>query len=230
MRILSLDTSTLVSTCSLIENDKVIGEYSLSRDMSHSEKLVPMIKSLLDELEIKIKDIDLFAVATGPGSFTGLRIGLATIKAFAHVLDKPVVGVSSLEALAYNLPYNKIVVPMMDARRNRVYTAIYKFEDELVNIMEAQAIDIDVFLDELDSYDEVLVNGDGSLVYKDKIKERLGKKVKFATAANNYSRASSVAELAKFKYEAGYVDDFYSLTPDYLRVSQAERQRKEMKK
>ena len=96
MRVLALDTSTLMSTCALIEDDKLVGEYSLNQDMSHSERLVPMIKEVLGNLNLKIEDIDLYAVATGPGSFTGLRIGVATMKAFAHVFDNPIGGGSSL--------------------------------------------------------------------------------------------------------------------------------------
>ena len=129
MKVLAIDTSSVVATCAVLEDKKVLGEYSLNQDMTHSERLVPMIKEVMDSLKFKIKDIDLFASAIGPGSFTGLRIGVSTINSFAHVVDKPVIGVSTLEALAFNLPNNEIVVPMIDARRNRVYTGIYKWKN-----------------------------------------------------------------------------------------------------
>src|SRR5699024_3340131 len=128
-----LDTSTHMATCAVIDENRILGEYSLNQDMTHSEKLVPMIKEVLDSLDLKVSDIDLYGVSIGPGSFTGLRIGVATIKAFAHLFDKPVVAVSTLEALAFNLPYNETVVPMMDARRDRVYTGIYSWKDKNLN-------------------------------------------------------------------------------------------------
>ncbi len=137
MRVLAIDTSTMVSTCAILEDEKLLGEYSLNQEITHSENLVPMIKEMLDNLELNISHIDLYGVAIGPGSFTGLRIGIATIKAFAHVFDKPMVGVSTLEGLAFNLPYRGIIVPMIDARRNRVYTGIYKWENgNIINIMK----------------------------------------------------------------------------------------------
>ena len=226
---MGLDTSTLMTTCGVIDGDKLIGEYSLSQDMSHSEKLVPMIKEVLDSLGLTIEDIDLFAATTGPGSFTGLRIGLATIKAFAHVTNKPIIGVSSLEALAYNLPYNNIVVPMIDARRERVYTAIYKWEGNVLEtIMKPCILEVQELLDILDrEYDNIVVNGDGSIVFKDMIHDRLKGKVRFSTIGQNMCKASSICELALLKYNNNEVDDFYTLAPDYLIETQAQRELRE---
>ena len=106
MKVLAVDTSSVVATCAVLDEEKVLGEYSLNQEMTHSEKIIPMIKELMDSINLKPKDIDVFAGAVGPGSFTGLRIGIATIKGLAHVFDKPVVGVSTLEALAYNIPFS----------------------------------------------------------------------------------------------------------------------------
>lgn len=225
MKILALDTSTIMTTVAVLDDKQILGEYSLNQDMSHSEKLVPMVKEVLDGIGLAVEEIDLFAVSIGPGSFTGLRIGVTTIKTFAHLFNKPVVGVSTLEALAFNLPYNKIIVPMMDARRNRVYTGIYSWEnDNLVTLMEAKAIDIDELLVYLkDSYDDMVVNGHGSSLYKEKIKEVLKDKVKFSTISHNTCRATSVGELAYIKYKGGYEDNYYTLVPEYLRESQAQR-------
>lgn len=224
MKILAVDTSTIMTTCAVLDGDKLIGEYSLSQSMSHSEKLVPMIKEVLDNLDLRIKDIDLFATTVGPGSFTGLRIAIATIKGFAHLYDKPVIGIPTMEALAFNLPYNDIVVPMLDARRNRVYTGIYKWVDnELETILKADALEIDTIIDKMDDYDNLVLNGDGSIIYKELIKERLGDKVSFAKVGDNMPRAASVCEIARIRYEKGQIDDYFSLTPDYLRPSQAER-------
>lgn len=225
MRILGLDTSTMTATCAVIEDNKLLGEYSLSQDMSHSEKLVPMIKEILDGLNLKIKDIDLYGVGIGPGSFTGLRIGVATIKSFAHLFDKPVVGVPTLEALAYNLPYNDIVVPMIDARRERVYTGIYTWDNGILKeIMASDVLPIDEVMERLKEYEDVVVNGNGSALHKKYIVEELQNKVKFSTMGQNICRASSIAELAKIKYDKGQVDDYFTLAPDYLRESQAQRE------
>ncbi len=231
MKVLGLDTSTLMTTCAVIDEGKLIGEFSLSQDMSHSEKLVPMIQDLLKSLDLKIKDIDLFAAGLGPGSFTGLRIGLATIKAFAHIGDKPLVGLSTLEALAYNLPYNRIVVPMIDARRERVYTGIYTWEgQELKCLLDPCILEINQLLESLKSYDDIVVNGDGSLVYGEDIRSALGKRVRFAMAGLNMPRASSFCELAILKYNKGQRDDYYTLAPDYLIETQAQRELNEREK
>lgn len=226
MKVLGLDTSTLMTTCGVIDENILLGESSLNQDMSHSEKLVPMVKEVLDNLKLKVEDIDVFGVSTGPGSFTGLRIGIATIKAFAHIFDKPIVGVSTLEALAFNLPYNDVVVPMIDARRDRVYTGIYKWEGEiLITIMEPTVMEIDTLLDLLDKdYKNIVVNGDGSLLFKERILNKLKNKVRFATLGQNMCKASSICELALIKYKKGIVDDYFTLAPDYLRESQAQRE------
>lgn len=225
MNVLGLDTSTMMATCAVINEERILGEFSLNQDMTHSEKLMPMIKEVLDNLNMKVDDIDLFAVAVGPGSFTGLRIGAATMKSFAHLFDKPIVGVSSLEALAYNLPYNEIVVPMIDARRNRVYTGIYTWEDGVLKELLAQdVLEIDELLNRLKEFETVVVNGNGTLLHRDLIKETLGKRVNFSTKGQNMCRAASICELARIKYEKGEVDDYFTLAPDYLRESQAQRE------
>lgn len=229
MKILALDTSTMMASCAVMDEERVLAEYSLSQEMSHSEKLVPMIKEMLDGLNMKIQDIDLYGVAIGPGSFTGLRIGVATIKTFAHMFDKPIIGVSTLEALAFNLPYNEIVVPMIDARRNRVYTGIYSWEGgNLRTIMEPDAMEIDDLLKNLsDNHDNIVVTGDGVNIHFDKIEEMLMQDVNYATMGLNYCRASSIGELAYIKYKSDKIDNYYTLVPDYLRKSQAERELEE---
>lgn len=230
MKVLGLDTSTLMTTCGVIDENTLLGEFSLSQDMSHSEKLVPMIKEVLDNLNLTIKDIDVFGVSVGPGSFTGLRIGIATMKGFAHLFDKPIVGVSTLEALAYNLPYNNIIVPMIDARRERVYTGIYKWENtNLITLMEPDVIEVKELLQILQKYDDIIVNGDGSIVFKDLIESNLKDKVSFSTIGQNMCRASSICELALLKYNNNIVDDYFTLAPDYLRESQAQRELNERK-
>lgn len=225
MKTLGLDTSTLMATCAIIEGDRLIGEYSLNQDMSHSEKLVPMIKEVLDSLGLRPKDIDLYGVSLGPGSFTGLRIGLATVKAFAHLFHKPLLGIPTLEALAFNLPHQEIIVPMLDARRDRVYTGVYSWEDNNIReVMGASIFEISDLIHVLKDYESIVVNGDGASLYKDLLTRELGSRVKFATIGQNSCKASSIAELAIKKYNQGLVDDYFTLAPDYLRPSQAERE------
>lgn len=229
MKVLGIDTSTKVATISVIDGEKVIGEYSLSKDMSHSEKLMPMVEEILDNIDLKIGDIDLYAVGLGPGSFTGLRIGAATIKSFAHLFNKPVIGVSTLESLAYNMYLNNsIIMPMLDARRDRVYTALYRFEDSKIQEIEgAQILEIKDIAEKLKTYGSIIVNGEGSLVYRKEIEEALGEKIKFASFGQNTPRGVSICELAFQKYNEGKRDDLFTLTPDYIRPSQAERELKE---
>ncbi len=225
MKVLGLDTSTMMTTCAVIDGDKLLGEFSLNQDMTHSEKLVPMIKEVLDNLNMKIKDIDLYGVSIGPGSFTGLRIGAATMKSFAHLFDKPIVGISTLEALAYNLPYNKLVVPMIDARRNRVYTGFYTWEDGILKeLMAPDVLEIDLVIKKLKEFDQVVLNGNATLLYKDAIKDSLGNRAKFSTLGQNMCRAASICELARLKHDRGQVDSYFTLAPEYLRESQAQRE------
>lgn len=226
MKVLAIDTSSVVATCAVLDEEKLLGEYTLNQDMTHSERLIPMVKTLMDSLKLKPENIDLFAGSVGPGSFTGLRIGLATIKGLAHVVDKSVIGISTLEALAFNVPFDGIVIPIMDARRDRVYTGIYRWENgKLINIMKPTILNIDELLDIVDSkYEKVLFNGDGTLVFKDRIDEKLKDKALYAPISLNMAKASSIGELALLKWEEGSQENYFNLSPDYLRESQAQRQ------
>ena len=226
MKVLAVDTSTMIATCAVLDEEKLLGEFSLNQEMTHSENLVPMIKEMLDNLNLRIEDIDLFGVATGPGSFTGLRIGIATVKSFAHVFDKPIVGVSTLEGLAFNLPYDGYIVPMIDARRDRVYTGIYnRIKGNLINAVEPTIMKVDKLLELLrEDYDKIMVNGNGTFIYQDIIMDILKDKVDIAPVNLNSCRASSIAELALIKYKEGYRDNYYDLVPNYLRESQAQRE------
>ncbi|WP_202708697.1 tRNA (adenosine(37)-N6)-threonylcarbamoyltransferase complex dimerization subunit type 1 TsaB [Sporosalibacterium faouarense] len=227
MKILAIDTSSIVATCAIMDDEKLIGEYILNHKRTHSQKIMPIIEEILSSCDLKPEDIDVYAASVGPGSFTGLRIGVATVKGLAHAMNKSVVGISTIEALAFNIPYSEgIIVPMMDARRDRVYTGIYKWEDgDLCVIEEPDAIEVEELLDKLLKRNEkVIVNGDGAIVYKDKIIEGLGSKVLFAPKSVNMARAASVAELAMAKAKIGDVTSFMDLVPDYLRKSQAQRE------
>ncbi|GFN35045.1 tRNA (adenosine(37)-N6)-threonylcarbamoyltransferase complex dimerization subunit type 1 TsaB [Tepidimicrobium xylanilyticum] len=224
MKVLAVDTSTVIATCAVLDEENLLGEFSLNQNFGHSENLVPMVKTLLENLNLKVSDIDLYAVATGPGSFTGLRIGIATVKAFAHVYNKPIVGISTLEGLAFNVRTSGIIVPMIDARRNRVYTGIYNWENGyLNNIKEPTVVEIDELLEHLDgNYNNIMVNGNGIYIHRDKIKDKLGDKVEFAPYIQNSCRAASIGELALIKKEEANLNNYFTLIPEYLRESQAQ--------
>jgi len=228
VKVLAVDTSSVVATCAVVDEEKVLGEFTLNQDMTHSEKLIPMIKVVMDSLGLRPEDIDLFAAAVGPGSFTGLRIGLATIKGLAHVVDKPVLGISTLEALAFNISWGETVIPIMDARRDRVFTGIYSCENGiLLNRLEPTIFEVDKLLDFVDdNYERVMFNGDGTNVFKERIIDRLKDKALFAPVSLNMARASSVGELALNKWNAGERESYFQLVPDYLRESQAQRELK----
>ena len=128
MKILAVDTSSFPASAAVAENGILLGEYVIRNQRKHSQNLMVMVERLLDDLETDISEVDMFAVTVGPGSFTGLRIGISTIRAFAQAVGKPVVGVSTLEALAYNhAGADAVVIPMLDARRDEVFTAAYSF-------------------------------------------------------------------------------------------------------
>jgi len=227
MKVLAIDTSSIVATCAIIDDDKILGEHILNHKMTHSQTIMPMIKQVLDSCNLKPTDIDVFAAAKGPGSFTGLRIGIATIKGLAHATKKEVIGISTLDALAFNLPFSEgIIVPMMDARRDRVFTGIYKWSTEgLSIIMENDVLEIDELIRILSERNENIVfNGDGTLVFKDRLVKELGNRAIFSPKSANMARASSVAELAIAKAKEGKFDNLFELTPDYLRESQAQRE------
>ena len=130
MRILALDSSGLVASVAIMQDDTLLGEYTTNHKKTHSQTLLPMLAQLMEELQLEMSDIDAIAVAGGPGSFTGLRIGSATAKGLGLAADLPLIHVPTLEGLAYNLwVTDAYVCPLMDARRNQVYTGVYYFEE-----------------------------------------------------------------------------------------------------
>ncbi|MBS4538097.1 tRNA (adenosine(37)-N6)-threonylcarbamoyltransferase complex dimerization subunit type 1 TsaB [Clostridium sp. D2Q-11] len=227
MKILAIESSSRVATCAVMDDENLLGEYIINDKMTHSKKLMPAIRELMNSLDLKPEDIDVYAGAVGPGSFTGLRIGLASIKAMAHAHEKEVIGIPTIDALAFNIPYAEgIVVPMMDARRDRVYTGIYKWEDgAFYTIMEQDVLPVEEMIDILLKRNErIIINGDGAKKYREILVERLKERVMFSPNSTNMPRASSVAELALRKIKDGKGIDYRKLVPDYLRKSQAERE------
>ena len=223
MKILAIDTSALTATAAILSEDMLIGEISTTTKLTHSQTIMPMIDELLKKVSLDITDIDLFACSEGPGSFTGLRIGIGTIKGLAYGLGKSVVGVSTLEALAHNIDFTDLVIcPIMDARKGQVYNGLYRYNGNTLEcITEPRALSIEELCQELT--ERTIFVGDGVNVHKEKIKELLGNKAVFAAPQNLLQRAGSVV-YAALKKEAVSAED---LTAVYLRKPQAEREREE---
>lgn len=209
MKILGLDTSTSIATVALIDDEKLISEFTINDKKTHSQKLMLMIEMLFEMADFEIEDIDAIAVGVGPGSFTGLRIGVSTAKALAHGLKKPVMEVSSLEALAYGVKH-PIVCSMMDARRDTVFTAVYGD----ITIEEAQ-YPIEELLEKLEGQ-EVLFIGDGVDKHRDLLSKRPN--TTLVDRHLNLLKAGSICILAK--NEKTY-DDVHVT---YLKKTQAERE------
>lgn len=226
MNILAVDTSALTATVAVMKNGVLVFENNITNALTHSETLMPMIDYALSSVKLSVKDIDLFAVSCGPGSFTGIRIGVSAIKALAYATNKPVYGINTLEALACNLSVTEVrVCPIMDARRSQVYNAIYKFAHGKAEVLEApRALSVEELCEEIT--EKTIFTGDGVTVYRDKITQLCGDKALFAPAHLTLQRAASIAYAASMASEDEY------LTPEaleviYLRKSQAEREREE---
>lgn len=239
MRILALDSSGLVASVALVESDggeaRTIAEYTVNYKKTHSQTLLPMLDEIVKMIELEMHTIDAIAVAGGPGSFTGLRIGSATAKGLGLALEKPLIHIPTLEGLAYNLwGTDKIVCPIMDARRRQVYTGIYEFRDDKLAILENQmAVGIEELGEKLKSYGRpVVFLGDGVPVHREALQEQImaGCKISFAPANMNRQRAASVGSLGIQYYLEGRLESAAEHQPDYLRASQAERERAEREK
>lgn len=238
MRILGIDTSSKRCTTCILENDNVIIELHSDNEKTHSQKLMPLIDELFKKTNLSLKDIDLIACCIGPGSFTGVRIGISTAKAFADVYNFKTVGVSSLEGLAYNIKddikefkvhtitdTSFIICSIIDAKNENVYYAI--FDENYNELDKPSTSSIDELIYKLKEYNKpTFFVGDGAVVYFEKLKNSLASTTFFEEEKN---LASSIS-IAKFAYNK-YVDGNYSssLSPMYLRKSQAERSLEERK-
>lgn len=228
MRILAIDSSGLVATVALLEDSSMIAEYTMNYKKTHSQTLLHMIDEIIQQTDFDKNSIDAIAVAAGPGSFTGLRIGCATAKGLGLALEKPIIPVPTVDGLAYNMAgVSKLVCPLMDARRNQVYTAAYEVKDgRLVEVIKEEPMDIKDLIDKVIGLGkQILFLGDGVAVYRDILEEHLKDKAFFAKEHNMVQRASSLAVLAKDKWEQRVSAKEFHL--EYLRASQAEREWKE---
>lgn len=227
MRILAIDSSCSSASCAVLTDNKLESEIFLNHKLQHSVILFPMIEKILNMVEATIDDIDGIAVSGGPGSFTGIRIGVSAALGIAQGGNKKFAAVSSLDAMAYQQNgFNGVICPVMDALRDNVYTSLYKWEKgELIKIYDYAAVHMDEIIDIVVKQKEnAIFCGDAALMHKGKINDRLGSSAYFATSGALMPRASSIAELAQIKFDKGLYDDIYTYAPIYLRKSQAERE------
>jgi tRNA threonylcarbamoyladenosine biosynthesis protein TsaB len=226
MLILAVDTSTQSGSVALLKGDSVLAECLINVGINHSKTLLPAIERILSLGVAKIAEVDLFALTIGPGSFTGLRVGASTVKGLALGADKPVVGVSSMDALALNVANSTITIcPMLDARKKEVYTALYRPDRGGIpeKIVEETVVDPETFLKGID--EDVIFLGDGARNYSGLIKEILPGRSYFALPQHQYIKASAVGLLGMNKFIEGDILDIMTFTPQYLRLSEAETKR-----
>lgn len=230
MRILAVDTSSKNCSVAIVEvyenkNYNIIAFENSDDEKTHSQKLMPIVDKVFKEHNLTLKDMDLLACCVGPGSFTGIRIGIATMKAFADVTNIKTVSVTSLESLSYNIEEDGIIIPIIDCKNNNVYSAIFSRENNTYKqIGENIADNIDnairLYKANVENKNITFV-GDGSILYKDLLTSSLSNKLIFSN--KNTQSSISLAKCAYHKYLEGLYGDSNNLSPLYLRKSQAER-------
>lgn len=226
MKILAVDSSAISAGCAVMEDGRIIAESFVKVGLTHSETLLPMVANTLANAKMTASDIDCYAVSAGPGSFTGIRIGVAAVKGMAFPNNTPCIGVSTLEAIAWNCNgFDGVICTAMDARRNQVYNALFTFEDgKLVRLCDDRAISIEELTDELSHKDgQIYLAGDGAELCCNAMREKLPN-VKLMPENLRNQRGYGVAMAAQRIYDAEGAKSPEELIPTYLRPSQAERE------
>ena len=234
MKILGVDSSGMVASVALVQDGITKAEYTVNNRKTHSQTLLPMLDEISKMLGEDLSDVDAIAVAAGPGSFTGLRIGSACVKGLAGAWNKPIVPVPTVEGLAYNMwGSDRIICPLMDARRSQVYTGLYEFREDgdtcvMETVLEQCAVPIEDIIEKVNNIDRsVVFLGDGVPVFKEFIEERCKVEYVFAPAPSNRQRGASIATLGEIYLQRGIKQSASEHAPVYLRLSQAERERNE---
>lgn len=228
MKLLGLDSSGLVASVAVVEEGNLLGEYTVNYKKTHSQTLLPMLDEVVRMLELDLDTIDAIAVAAGPGSFTGLRIGSATAKGLGLALGKPLIQIPTVDGLAYNLWGSRdLVCPLMDARRNQTYTGLYAFEEgRMQTVLPQCAVAVEEIIRQInDKGRPVVFLGDGVPVFTPYIEEHCTVAYAFAPAHLNKQRGAAVAALGLLYYQQGKIQSAAEHKPEYLRLSQAERER-----
>ena len=236
MKIIAMDTSGLVASVAIIEDQTLIGEYNVQYKKTHSQTLLPMLDELKKMVELDLESVDAIALAAGPGSFTGLRIGSATAKGLCFAMDVPVIEIPTLVGLACNLyGTDKLVCPLMDARRDQVYTGIYEFVRKqgqsagygLSCLLAQCAVSIEEIASKCNELGrEIIFLGDGAAVFETRLSELMKVPYGFAPAHMNRQRAAAFGFLALEYYREGKTVGADEHVPVYLRLSQAEREKR----
>lgn len=233
MNLLAIDASGTAGSVAYIKDGKLAGEYYFCDKLTHSQTIMPMLEHMKSLIQIDLDQIDAVAVTSGPGSFTGLRIGVTAAKALALALEVPIIGVPTLDVIAHGICFTDYYIcPIMDARRNQVYTALYKWQGEtLERLTDHMATDINEYVESLKKYDgKVIFLGDGVAVYKETIQQILEDQAVFAPSFCMLQHASILGAIAEKLYEEGKSEDPSTFVPMYLRKSQAEREKEEREK
>lgn len=225
MIILAIDTSSAVCSAALTGDGRLLGEVIMNSALTHSQTVMPAVESLLERENLSPKDVDLYAVVAGPGSFTGVRIGVCAVKGLCAATDKPCARVDALEAIAEGAAFEGLICPILDARRSQVYTALFRRENgALSRVRPDEALPLEKLLKELPK-ETVYFTGDGLNTYEAEIKEAMGDRARIAPMHIRVLRASSACLVAQRDQELRM--DAELLTPEYLRLPQAERERNE---
>lgn len=222
MRILAVDTATTSCSVAIVDQTSLLSEFTIDREETHSKHLMDMIKAALRMSGLNFSDLDGFAITRGPGSFTGLRIGISTIKGLVVASEKPVVGVSSLETLAFQVSYSRdLICPILDARKGEVYFSRYRcINGHLIKQTKERVAPPDKAVDDLN--ESCLFVGNGALLYKEMILEKMSGFAFFAPMIQNTIRASTIAYLSMAKFENNDTDEIENILPYYIRKSDAE--------
>lgn len=226
MKILAIDTSSKICSVSIFEDKNLIIEKNSDDEKTHSQKLMPLIKEIFDESKLSLDDINLIACCIGPGSFTGIRIGVSTVKAFVDSKNIPIVGITSLESLAYNITTPGLIVSLIDAKNDNVYFSLHKLDEsgKYSLIDNYLADNINNVLDLLKKHSDFQLYfvGDATITHKQLIQNTITNCL-FATDAENCQTSISIAKAGYDKYNLGIFGDSSTLSPIYLKKSQAER-------
>ncbi|MBQ8616890.1 MAG: tRNA (adenosine(37)-N6)-threonylcarbamoyltransferase complex dimerization subunit type 1 TsaB [Clostridia bacterium] len=228
MNILMIDTSGPACGVAVAKDGQMVCELQLTSGKTHSQRVMPMVDQALSMCEMQVSDIDLFGAVVGPGSFTGVRIGVSSVKALAHAANKPCIGVDALEALAANVvDFDGVICPILDARAQQVYGAMFESGMPPKRLMEDEVEKLTLFLDRIEAMGrDALFLGDGMAAFEKPIRERLGDKAHFVPAQHAGLRAASACALAhEYAKEEESLKDCMTLLPLYLRAPQAERER-----
>lgn len=230
MTVFGIDTCCMAATAALVNEDVMVAQTVVNKNKTHSQMMMPLVEQMFRAAEVEPSVVDAFAAAVGPGSFTGVRIGVATAKALAQAAQKPCVAVSTLEALAFSSKYfDGIICPILDARREQVYNALFQGgKDGMERLCEDRALALSELLEELcKAGRSVIFMGDATLVFKEEIRSALGGLAYFAPKIANLNLGGAVAEIGLEKLKKGETVEYGKLVPSYVRLSQAEREKLE---